>query len=165
MRYNPISGLYALLEVGSAKRFEEQSIPGVHIDALHIRWLLACNSARDLPTPILSRLHVFEIPELTLAQKRYMFLQIFRMVVEGIGLEAFNAELPESIIKRVDQLGMREFKTLVGVAIGRALEDHRFRVEMNVFRRTGFEVVNRIWGSDNRWLARTIMVFDFLINR
>ena len=146
MRFNPLSGLYSLLEVESAIQFEDQSIPGVHIDASHIRWLLACNCARDLPAPILSRLHVFEIPELTLVQKRYMFSHIFRMVVEGIGLEAFDAELSESIIKSVDQLGMREFKTLVGVAIGRALEANRFRVEMNDFRRHGFKVVKSPMG-------------------
>lgn len=146
MRYNPLAGLYSLLEVESAKQFEDQSIQGVHIDASHIRWLLACNSARDLPAPILSRLHVFEIPELTLTQKRHMFARIFGMVVDGIGLESFDAELPESIIKNVDGLGMREFKTLVGVAVGRALEANRFRVEVNDFRSAGFEVVKSPMG-------------------
>lgn len=141
MDYNPLAGLYSLLEIESARHFEDQSITGIHLDASHIRWLLACNLTKDIPAPILSRVHVFEIPELTSPQKRQMFARIFQMVVEGTGLQDFYWQLPEKIIKPLQDMGMREFKNLAGVAIGRALEDGRWQVEANDFRRTGLEVV------------------------
>ena len=113
---------------------------GIGLDASHVRWLLACNSARDIPLPILSRVHVFEIPELTAAQKRHLFARIFEMLVNSTGLDGFEFQLPESILKPVQGLGMRQFKTLAGVAIGRALQDGRRKVELDDFRRLGVEV-------------------------
>lgn len=145
-RYDPLGALYSLLEIESSKKFEDQSIPGIHFDCSHIRWLLACNTTNSIPAPILSRVHVFEIPELTQSQKRNMFINIFRSVVQGIGINELKTEIPESLVKKMDHLGMREFKTLVGVAIGRALEDGRWQVEANDFRRPGFEVVRTPMG-------------------
>lgn len=140
LRYDPLAGLYSLLEVESARRFEDQSMPGIGLDASHVRWLLACNSARDLPAPILSRVHVFEIPELTPAQKRHLFACIFKLLVNSTGLDGFECQLPEALIKPVQGLGMREFKTLAGVAIGRALQDGRWQVKLDDFRHPGVEV-------------------------
>ena len=113
---------------------------GIGLDASHVRWLLAGNSARNLPAPILSRVHVFEIPELTPAQKRHLFARIFKMLVDSTGLGGFKGQLPETLIKPVQGLGMREFKTLAGVAIGRALQDGRREVKLDDFRRPGVEV-------------------------
>ena len=146
LHYNPMAGLYGLLEIESARHFEDQSMTGIGMDASHVRWLLACNSARDLPAPILSRVHVFEIPELTAAQKRHLFARIFKMLVNSTGLDRFECQLPETIIKPVQGLGMREFKTLAGVAIGRALQDGRWKVEPNDFRCPGVEVVKFTMG-------------------
>ena len=140
LRYDPMAGLYSLLEVESARRFEDQSMTGIGLDASHVRWLLAGNSARNLPAPILSRVHVFEIPELTTAQKHHLFARIFEMLVNGTGLDGFESQLPEAILKPVQGLGMRQFKTLAGVAIGRALQDGRWKVELDDFRRPGVEV-------------------------
>lgn len=140
LHYNPMAGLYSLLEIESARHFEDQSMTGIGVDASHVRWLLAGNSARNLPAPILSRVHVFEIPDLTPAQKRHMFARIFKMLVYGTGLDRFECQLPEAILKPVQGLGMREFKTLAGVAIGRALQDGRWKVELDDFRRPGVEV-------------------------
>ena len=140
LHYDPLAGLYSLLEVESARRFEDQSMTGIGLDASHVRWLLACNSTTDIPAPILSRVHVFEIPELTAAQKRHLFARIFKMLVNSTGLDGFEDQLPEALIKPVQSLGMREFKTLAGVAIGRALQDGRWTVALDDFRRPGVEV-------------------------
>ena len=140
LRYDPMAGLYSLLEVESARRFEDQSMTGIGLDASHVRWLLACNSASDIPLPILSRVHVFEIPELTPAQKRHLFARIFKMLVDSTGLDGFEGQLPETLIKPVQGLGMRQFKTLAGVAMGRALQVGRRKVELDDFRRPGVEV-------------------------
>ena len=146
MEYNPLAGLYSLLEVESAKHFEDQSLTGIHLDASNIRWLLACNGTQNIPAPILSRVHVFEIPELTPAQKRQLFTRIFQLVVESTGLELFDGLLPEKLIRLLQDMGMREFKNLAGVAIGRALEEGRWRVEQQDFWRPGFEVVRAPMG-------------------
>ena len=62
------------------------------------------------------------------------------MLVNGTGLDGFESQLPEAILKPVQGLGMRQFKTLAGVAIGRALQDGRRKVELDDFRRPGVEV-------------------------
>lgn len=143
MHYNPLAGLFTLLEVESAKCFEDQSFPGIRIDASRVRWILACNETKDIPAPILSRAHVFEIPELTPGQKRRLFARIFQLVAEGTGLQDFEWQLPDKIIRLAQDMGigMREFKNLCAVAIGRALEAGRWEVDVNDFRRPGCEIV------------------------
>ena len=62
MQYDPLGPLYSLLE-SSAKRFEDESLPGVQINASYIRWILCANEASPIPKPILSRVHVVHVRE------------------------------------------------------------------------------------------------------
>ncbi|MEQ1766099.1 MAG: AAA family ATPase, partial [Methylotenera sp.] len=67
-RYNPINGLYSLLEPSSASSFHDESLPDVCLDASKITWVLTANSEQWIPEPILSRVRVFEIPKPDLNQ-------------------------------------------------------------------------------------------------
>ncbi|UUZ75158.1 hypothetical protein LP414_24935 [Polaromonas sp. P1(28)-13] len=60
-----------------------------------------------------------------------------------------DESLPAELLRHVESLGMREFKTLIGIAVGRVLEAGRRRVEANDFRRLGAEVVRAQWAFDN----------------
>jgi ATP-dependent Lon protease len=123
-RFDPVGPLHALLEVESSRHFEDESMPGLRMDASHIRWLLAANEIRSTPKPILSRLHVVEIEAPTEAQLREMLHRIFGSFVRGLGLDEFDTTMPESIIDAVSGMGPREFKTSCAMAVG----DGRWRV-------------------------------------
>ncbi|MGX8882475.1 AAA family ATPase [Methylovorus sp. SPW-M1] len=60
-RFDPLGGLYSLLERETAKRFEDQSIRGLPIDASGIIWVMTANDERLIPEPILSRAMVHYI--------------------------------------------------------------------------------------------------------
>lgn len=62
LTYDPLGACYSLLEVESASRFVDQSVPGVEVDTSNVRWLFAANCTSSLPEPILSRMLVFHIP-------------------------------------------------------------------------------------------------------
>lgn len=120
-RYDPIGPLYALLEPGTAKTFEDQALPGIVVDASLVRWVLTANDLRSIPGPILSRVLVFEIErpsgqELTTVAHRMLASTIQELDI------CFEPVIPKEVVKLVSEMGPREFKvrleSAIGVAIG-----------------------------------------------
>jgi hypothetical protein len=60
-RMDPLAPLHALLEVESAGHFEDQSLPGIAIDASFIRWICCANELAAIPTSLPSRLHIVRV--------------------------------------------------------------------------------------------------------
>lgn len=133
-RYNPLSGLYSLLEIESAKHFEDESYPGVELNASYIRWILAANDPDKIPSPIRSRCQEFSIPQLTQSQKETTYARIFENVVRECGLPAFDQCLRGNVLDKMLEMGMREYKTACSVAVGRALTAGRNNVILDDFR-------------------------------
>ena len=123
--HDPLSGLYSLLEIESAKRFEDESVPGLQLNASYIRWIMAANNIDSIPAPIKSRCQIFEIPELTATQKREAFTRTFKNVVKSCEIDFFDQIISPRLIEQNISMGMREFKTLSIIAIGKALCDGR----------------------------------------
>lgn len=134
LKFDPRAALYSLLEVESAKRFEDQSLPGIFMDASHIRWLGSCNDTAPIPPPLLSRMHVIEIPDPTPSQKRQMYMRIFSGAVKSVEVKGFSKAIPSGVIERAaGAVGPRAFKTACVSAIGRALVRGRYDVIENDF--------------------------------
>lgn len=121
-RYNPLGPLYSLLEAGSARQFIDEALPGLPLDASHVRWVLAANSIETIPAPLLSRVQVFEIEEPTPVARRELMRRIFASVVSDASLEDFETAVPEAVLDAHVATGLRAFKRFSLAAIGRALE-------------------------------------------
>lgn len=126
-RYDPLGPLYSLLELESAKRFEDESLPGIQIDASHIRWILCANETGPIPAPILSRVHIVHVREPTESELMHIRARIFSGVVKSIGID-FEDYLPPSVLAGAENQGPREFKTLAVMAIGKALARGKYCV-------------------------------------
>lgn len=144
-RFDPLAPLHVLLEVESAKTFEDQSLPGLSIDASHIRWVCVANSVETIPRPILSRLHVVHVEPPTLADTRKLFERVFAGEVRRTMLQGFDIGISNSILDHVvGKFSVREFKTRVGIAVGRALVRNRNSVQAEDFGAPPVERSTRI---------------------
>ncbi|GEM_PF-1479621 len=144
-RFDPLAPLHVLLEVESAKTFEDQSLPGLSIDASHIRWVCVANEVERIPKPILSRLHVVHVEPPTLAETRKLFERVFAGEVRRTMLQGFDIEISKSILDHVvGKFSVREFKTRASVAIGRALVRNRSSVQTEDFGKMPAERNSRI---------------------
>ena len=127
-RYDPLGPLYSLLEYESAKRFEDESLPGVQIDTSYIRWILCANDVRSIPRPILSRVHIIHVREPSAAESIEIRARIFSDSVKSIGISGFDDCLPTAILNGIINVGPRKFKTRSVMAIGKALANGNHRV-------------------------------------
>lgn len=134
LRYNPLGGLYSLLEIESARTFEDQSLPGLRVDASHVRWIAAANDLDTIPKPILSRFHIVHVEAPTASENQRMFEKIFASVVHDTRLTDFGNQISRAVISHaVEKYSAREFKTRSAMAIGRALARNRCFVEAEDF--------------------------------
>jgi ATP-dependent Lon protease len=127
-KFDPVGPLHALLEIESATNYEDESLPGIAMDASHIRWILTANETRPISAPILSRVHVIHIPEMTESEALHVRARIFAGVVGSLGLPEFDQSIPSSVLSSPGAKGPREFKTACVMAIGRALARGEFSV-------------------------------------
>ena len=121
-QYNPINGLYSLLEPSSARSFNDESLPDVVIDASKVTWILTANDQRLIPEPILSRVRVFDIPNPDQHQSVQVARRIYQILLnESPSLKArFTAELSEVVISALSVLSPRKMRLAIETALGRA---------------------------------------------
>jgi len=60
--YNPLNVFYGLLEPHSAKRFRDEALE-VELDASKVIWIATGNYIDDIPSPIQSRMRIFNIKQ------------------------------------------------------------------------------------------------------
>ena len=85
-KFDPVGPLHTMLKESSAKYFEDESLPGIEMDASHIRWILTANETRSISAPSLSRVHVIHVPEMTETEAINVRARIFHGVVNSLGL-------------------------------------------------------------------------------
>jgi Cdc6-like AAA superfamily ATPase len=121
-RYNPINGLYSLLEPGSASSFNDESLPDVSLDASKITWVLTANYKELIPEPILSRVRIFEIPSPDHNQAAQVAKRIYQMLLdESPSLKVrFNNELSADVTDLLASLSPRKVRLAIEIALGRA---------------------------------------------
>lgn len=125
-RYDPLGPLYSLLEVTSARRFQDQSLREATLDASHINWVSTANDISAIPTPILSRFVVFEIEPPSPAQARV----IARNIYKGLRASAdwgsyFSDVLDETVIDQLVLMPPRGTRVALQRAFGAAAKAGR----------------------------------------
>ena len=122
--YPALAGLYTLLEEGTARRFEDQSLTGLVVDASHLRWVLLANNIEGIPAPILSRTLVFTIRPPTVHELVDVTRRITIDIVERLGID-FSTLLPQEIENAAIDLSPREVKVRLQACIGMAVMNGR----------------------------------------
>lgn len=121
MEYNPMAGLYGLLEPGTAVSFHDQSMPGIQLDASRIYWILTSNYADLIPPPILNRVRRFEVASPTPEQAVQILLNIYEQVQAELKLPKPMEPLDREVVGALIAVAPRRQKQILREAIGRAL--------------------------------------------
>ena len=119
-RYNPLGSLYSLLEVETARRFQDQSLPDVWMDASRVRFIATANDLDAIPPPIQSRMMIFPIAPPTADQLRAVVQRIFEDLVDGLGIRV-NRQLTADVIDASLGFSPRELKLRLECAIACAV--------------------------------------------
>lgn len=120
-KYSPIGGLYSLLERETAKRFEDQSIRGLKIDASAVIWVITANDISNIPDPIISRVVVQHVRPPTRDESK----RIARIIYSSIRTTrswggCFKEELGAAVVEKLSRMGPRQMKVRLLDAFGKA---------------------------------------------
>ena len=128
-RYDPLAGLYSLLEPATAVAFEDLCL-GVQMNASGICWVMTSNEMDKIPQPIVSRLRVFNVPAPTIEQVQHIARRIYGSLLDSHWGKGFDPELPDEVVKA---LGLREPRVIRNTllsALGNAAIDGRSTLEV-----------------------------------
>lgn len=120
-RFNPTGGLYGLLERETARRFEDQSMRGLPINASGIIWLITANDETLIPEPILSRVMVQRIRPPTEIEAVMIAHSIYGNILGSRPWgKYFSPELLASVAEKLSKLEPRQIKVCLLNAFGKA---------------------------------------------
>jgi ATP-dependent Lon protease len=125
--HDPMMGLFALLEPGTAANFADLSYPWVTLDASRVLWVCTSNDADVLPAPILDRMRRFDIELPTPRQARRIVLRIFDGVVKEMP-SAGVLRLSARAVDALATLSPRRIRQALIEAAGRAIYEGRSRI-------------------------------------
>lgn len=120
-QYDPLGPLYALLEPGTSRKFQDLCYP-IPIDASNVLYIATCNDSEKVPAPLLSRFRKFDI-DITPAQSRDIAMQIVDQQL--IQMREIDVGFSETAIDALSKLPPRRIKQSVIEGIGRALSRGR----------------------------------------
>lgn len=120
-RFNPVGGLYSLLERETAQRFEDQSIRGLKIDASAVIWVITANDATLIPEPILSRVVMQHIRPPTKPESIVIAYSIYASIRGSRPWgEYFSPQLSCDVAEELSNMEPRQMKVSLLNAFGKA---------------------------------------------
>lgn len=129
MKFNPLAGLYSLLEEKTAQKFEDQSIKGLYLDASHVNWILTANDTSNIPEPILSRTLVIKVEKPNLEQATEIVKSEYKRLITSYSWGAsFGEIISETAAMKIAVHEPRKFSSLIKVALGAAAKKNRFEI-------------------------------------
>lgn len=129
-RFSPGGGLYGLLERRSASKFNDLSMPGVHIDASHVVWVAAANDKNAIESALLSRFKVFDIPVPTKDQMPAVIKSIYSdLLARETWGKAFSPELSDAMLNSLDSVAPRQLRGMLEAACAIAVSKDRRHLE------------------------------------
>jgi hypothetical protein len=123
--YSPLNSLYSLLEEKSAQMWADVSLPTLTLDASHVTWLLTANELDPIPAPLQSRMRVFEIPELTKAQKAQIVQAVYKEVVSEYPWLELASCLDDDVVHALSAFSPREMRTVTRSLVANAVLSKR----------------------------------------
>lgn len=123
-QYDPLAGLYALLENGTNTAFTDMCL-GFPINTSGLSWFLTSNDSSKLEAPILSRLKVFKVRAPTAEQTIHIAHRIYASLLKSHWGKSFQEELPAEVAETLGRRPPREIKGTLLSALGNAALDER----------------------------------------
>lgn len=126
-RWPTLNALIQLLEPTTSAEFTDKSLPEVKLDLRRVNWLFTANSLDGVSAPVLSRLHVVEIPSLTPEQARRVAVNQYNGLLKALNLsdEVPTPKLTEHGLEILETESPRRQRFLLMAAIGRAVADKK----------------------------------------
>lgn len=122
--------MYSLLEVETARGFQDASLPDILLDTAYIRILASANDATELPEAILSRMLVVNVGQPSRAQLKKIVVCIYSGLAKKLGFDSVF-EIPADVLDAALLLSPREAKVRLECAIASAVVDGRSTIRMS----------------------------------
>ncbi|MEN9866054.1 MAG: hypothetical protein RL748_1644 [Pseudomonadota bacterium] len=126
---DPLAALYQLLEPETSRNFRDEFID-VDIDASQIFWVMTANSTDGIPSPLLNRMAVYEIPAPTPEQAAAIAQRIYDSLRRELKLPQFDATLSSAVQERLSGISPRDMRKTLLDALGYAVSNGREAVQV-----------------------------------
>lgn len=120
-RFSVANALLQLLEPTTARVFSDQSLPELKLDLTKINFLFTANTVAGIPEPVLSRVMVFDVPNLTAAQAKTVALRQYQDMLTELKLPLDAPKLTEEGLLILSSESPRRQRLLLQLAIGSAV--------------------------------------------
>lgn len=124
---DPLAALYQLLEPETARAFRDEFID-VEIDASQIFWVLTANSTEGIPSPLLNRMAVYEVPAPTPAQAATIAQRIYAGLLGEMKLARFAPQLDQAVQDKLAGVSPRDMRKTLLDGLGYAVAAGREEV-------------------------------------
>jgi ATP-dependent Lon protease len=101
--------LHGLLESDTAQRFKDEFVD-IEMDARHVLWIITANDASKIPSTILSRMEVYEIPLPNKEQMVVIAKNIYTEILQEHPAWNFDPEPSAAVIDKLISRSPREIK-------------------------------------------------------
>jgi ATP-dependent Lon protease len=125
---DPLAALYQLLEPETSRAFRDEFID-VEIDASQIFWVLTANSTDGIPSPLLNRMAVYEVPAPTPEQAAAIAQRIYAGLLRELHLGKFAPQLDGAVIDRLAGVSPRDMRKTLLDSLGDAVAAGREQVK------------------------------------
>lgn len=120
-QYDPLAPLYSLWEKGTARKFNDEYIDGVDLDASHINWIATANYIDQIPAPIRSRAIVVNIKTPDRKQLEVIVKNVLKNELSDYPNLRFSNEISNEVFEVLSKQSPREMRKILLGAIGDAL--------------------------------------------
>jgi ATP-dependent Lon protease len=138
---DPMAALYQLLEPETSRAFHDEFID-VDLDASQVFWVLTANSLEGIPTALLSRMAVYEVPAPNNEQAAAIARRVYAGLLRELNIKHIDADLADGVLDKLSDVSPREMRKALldglghAVAAGRdALVPEDVRVKADLARR------------------------------
>jgi ATP-dependent Lon protease len=121
---DPLAALYQLLEPETSRAFHDEFID-VDLDASHVFWVLTANSLEGIPSALLSRMAIYEVPSPTPEQAAGIAQRVYAGLLKELKLCDMETELAPSVLEKLSDISPREMRKTLLDGLGFAVAAHR----------------------------------------
>lgn len=120
-RYDAKAPLLQLLEDTTARTFSDQSMPEVEFDVTPVNFVFTANSLEGLSAPLLDRMTIVEIPEMTPDQAREAARRQYARLLDEQNLLVAPPKLTEEALDKLSVESPRRQRQMLRLALGVAV--------------------------------------------
>lgn len=120
-KYPIVNSLLQLLEPTTSKCFSDLSLPELKLDLSKINFLFTANTLDGISAPVLSRVVVFEVPDLTPSQAKSVAITQYEEMLQDLKLPICAPTLTQEGLTLLASESPRRQRLLLQLAIGSAV--------------------------------------------